>query len=1128
MLGLNCLMKNAQIKDNLRDLVAYTGYQLMEAGKVPSIENVYASLRQTIEVDIQTVSHFYRESFDLEDPMFSSKDEVDAAAGQGLRDVFNKVAQEVRLNETGRDSEIVFAIRSMFNAITPSLNADPSLRKLFQDRLTRVALGFLPKELRANAATRSSEQNLTEALLLKKNNDFHGLGTLENGAALFTEFKRQMNLAADEAEKEENNHFRAAEIRQFADIVSQQTVKLLLSTQESRKAILDGLKKAGYAVTVSNRFGRQVETIDWNKLFNTKGVTFYSIMKDAFGPIMSQQEVEYISRSLKDQFEQILLEKRAGMLAERQAPSTIATAKDIPDVLRNALGLANGIRGNFFLRKSEQVRIVNEVVKYAKGGYYTGTNMLGKKIINWKAMFNDQTFDYKAELTGYLKSNGFDAAEIEAVFDNTNTLYEDNLKEKKEKRIDTIERDRKKPVQNTAMERLLSLASLGIFERGTKKAMLDMLGVTKATAQRIESMRRIVEIQQMIIDTPFLDAKVSPSSNLPIETTVATFNYTAANITWRKSLEREMEILIEQTEEDNDLSVKMIRMAIFAKQSANAATLSNPKNISENTLTGVIHGLFMAMSNPHQMLHALRIAFVVGGDVVQGGVREGDQKSNMFNSMASNEERFNLETAKTTGAKVMAYKNLLSRILLSAMDNGVKAGMTHMVAVKRLREYLMTVHDLKSHEANVLINDGLWGNRAEIEKMAKMYERLMPEVGINAAAGKWRRMAAEMARLNLISDGKYFQDLLVKLKAKGDIRNSVNPTITAELLQSCYDAAHATAGSALGHEADNKLMEMADNARKGLNDGVTAARKNNGEGLASAEAKRLAASSVDTFRPGSLKWYWLTMQKFSGYSLGMTLLTDVLWPNRSINPVKMGKGMWKTVFGGDGSIDYGLEPKEVTKQMAGMSRLSARLVREMVGPIVSIKILPAVLMYMFGVDGDDDDKKSAIRKFAIDMANSPVMNAWMKKMMPAPIYAYFTSMAYVNDYGKVVRANEKQVKAMPPPGSLSQAFSYDMIVQNLRDTYNQSQIETIIGDLKKTTGLKKDKALGQMGVTVGNILNVLPELKLMEAWSSSFQPSPKKETADEKTAARPTTVGGGIAKGLLGKKGYKVAKDVFK
>jgi hypothetical protein len=344
--------------------------------------------------------------------------------------------------------------------------------------------------------------------------------------------------------------------------------------------------------------------------------------------------------------------------------------------------------------------------------------------------------------------------------------------------------------------------------------------------------------------------------------------------TYIKTIQREIEIIIEHSEEDRSGMLKAVRAYSFYNQFANALILSNAQNITENTLSGIFQ-LFSTMlfTQPKEAIETLKVVARVAGDVAQGGVREGQEISNSFNTSANAEERFNFETAKTPGQKILAGINLMPRIMMSVADNAIKAGLVHQMGIDMLKRELKR-QGLSSEEAKLVINEAFYGNRAEVEKIAKGLEADLVDSGVKVAKGKWKRIAAELSWSNMATDGGFFEDLITKLESAGDIGKHVEMSST--LVKDIRDAAEIAASKGLGHQADSKIMYLITDLIPGLISRMIQEKRNQGRGLEGASILQGTFAQANRFRFGALRWTWLTLEKSTGLALLQTLITDVL------------------------------------------------------------------------------------------------------------------------------------------------------------------------------------------------------------------------------------------------------------
>ena len=1156
MLGINCLIKNTQIRENIKDLVAYTGFQLAEENNPPTVEAVFQALRQSgVEVDIQSVAGLYQEVFDLDDPMFSSKEEVDLASGRGLSEVLAREVQIIRTNELGRDSQVVSVVRSMINAVSPSIKNNPTLSKLFEERLLKAAKSLMPANLRNKTAGKSIEQVMSEALLLDKNNDLNGLGLMENGRLLFAKFKEGMDEAADIAEN--NNHYKAAEIRQLADAVMNGTMEMLMSTSEVNKVIMEGLKGAGYTSVTNLANGATKETVNWNKVFNDPSISPDTVLQQAFGSKgFSTAQLNTISRSLKNQWTQVLNAKAHKVLDQRMNPADAVQVKPIVDAIQNALGLF-AQTGNLFLKDSEIQRVISGVIKSVNQGTLTKPGTDGKISIVWNEVFQ-QGVDYKTALNQFMKEsvnekqleflesknvpaaliekikgNGLTQTNIDAltkslpgnpsildsqsladllykqtwfnmfqiaeVYSATSQTFDNMLAERKDTTIDNLNKERSKPERKAAMDRMLSLYNLGIFEKANQKALLDLMGVSAAEKSRIKQLGEYMEVYKQALKLP--STKYSP--------------------TFIKTIQRSIENLIEKAEESGSKGVSFMRSGMFITQAFNALLISNVQNVVENTSSGMYQFMLTAVRNPRQATEAIKVGWDVFNDVMRGGVRVGNDMSNAFNASGDVENRYNFETAKTIGEKVFAGVNLMARAMLSTMDNGIKAGMIQMITARTTVKYLSSTGGMSKADAYTLVNETLYGNQAEIENVAKVLESLLHLTGENIAKGKWKRMAGELSRMNLLSENQFFKDTLIRLKAENRIATDANPTIDDRVLSAIIEAAESTAGKGLGHEADNVLMEKADALVQNASDKVAAARQKKGKGLTNALGFQMMTGALNRFRSGSLKWMWLSFQKSSGLSLATTLLSDVIYEGVVKEKGKNAfKNMYDIIFNGVENINFGEDNKDLVAEVKTATALQERIARSTIAPIMAYMVFLPALQALCGGDGDDDEKKKHLKQFAKDLLKDDARLRWAQKLLSPMAFNYLSNIAWRNNYGTV---ETKKIKDFRLPSDPVNMFSPALALQAFANNYHDPQTVAITDAFMGFADSKKSAA-ASAGYLAGSLLNMGAPLKWYQMNQDAITGA-KHLTISKRKHYKPDDVWEGVLQSTMNKDFYRWYKD---
>lgn len=699
--------------------------------------------------------------------------------------------------------------------------------------------------------------------------------------------------------------------------------------------------------------------------------------------------------------------------------------------------ILEGAAYKFLLSTNEAQKIITDTLK--ESGYTRQVNVNGgtKELIDWNKIISSNV-DFRKTISDVFAKKGFSENNIERIQDQLSDEYNELKKKKAETLLEAANKrvEPRTATQKAAMDKMLSLYNYGIFDNVSQEALMKMLGVSEMTANSSRQMQDLMKQYNEAMATPM--AKWSP--------------------TYVKTLQREIENIIERIEE-RDGKLRAIRLFGFFQQLNSAAILANLQNVSENITSNFVEILLTAVRSPKQAFEAAKIFTTVLSDIIQGGVREGSELSNAFNTSGNLEERYNFETAKTLPQKIVAGISSITRVALSSVDNAGKAAISHLLTLSTLSKTLQA-QGLTRGEANIAMNQMYYGNKEEVEALAKQLESNLTAAGIRTAKGKWKRLASELSKANMLSDGQFFKDTIDRLQREGKIENNKTATINEDVLNAIRNAAETTASKGLGHQADSKALELLDKISGALGQQVQNARNERDKvSLRNAEMQRTVYGMINRFRSGAMRWLWLSFQKSSGIALMQTLVTDVV--------MNKGKNLKFP------EIDYELDnQQQIEEDLTRYLSLRQRLVRQTVTPIISYVIgsqliLPMV-MAAFGFGGgsagdNDDDDYADFSKWIQD---DPARRRWFQKMLPVLVYAYLANQT-TKGYGEVKTKKDAHKPAW------TDLISPDIALEAILNNYNQSSIAQAFVDVQREKA-KGEK--GQVGVVggkfVGNVLNV--------------------------------------------------------
>lgn len=730
------------------------------------------------------------------------------------------------------------------------------------------------------------------------------------------------------------------------------------------------------------------------------------------------------------------------------------------DKIRTYADILENATYKFLMSTREIQQVINDTLKEA--GYGRTIQMQSGKTyqtVDWEKVFADTAFDFRRTLKEVFRNKGFTPSEVDRIADE----LEDDFKKMQDAKRQNILNQRNKiktREQKSALHRLNHLYNYGIFNNAQQQALFNVLGVKQATQNQINALQQLMAIHNKAMQNPI----------------------SQWSATYMKTLQREVERIIEQAEESKDGVLMAIRKFSFFSQVNNALMLSNPQNITENTLSGAFQSIITAIfTQPGEAANTLSVIWNVWKDVAKGGVREGHEQFNTFNTTANVEDMRNFETAKTTKEKITSFFGLLPRIALSSMDNSLKAGLIHQIGLDMLKKE-MKRQGMSKEDIATTINEIFYGNKAEIDQIADTLVQNLIAAGVNIKGdSKKKRIAAELAWANMVMDGDFFLNTYANLVSSGRI-NNVDLKINENLIKQIRNAAEAAASKGLGHQSDSWIISFMDKWAQNLGVDVQQARKT-GVGLVRAEGLRTLYSQVNRYRPGSIRWMWLTLEKTTGLALLQTLITDVAW--RGIR-----SGTWKNKYS-DIEIDIDENNKEAVNKRARdlewYASLKQRLIREMMGPVFGYASLLVLQAAMSG--GDDDDKKSQLLKLAIMIKKDRTLDRWYQKLLPPRAYNYLQSLAWRNKFGEIVSKRSSEVELPDSMDLMEKFFSWETAVNTFYVNYNQSSTQNFVDAIEAISIGDKEKGYGKLGEAILNSMFSNPA-KVVDAYLNSIRHQP--------------------------------------
>lgn len=355
MIGVNCLIKNTQLQQDLKDIVEYIAYDRIGRDKDASLASVYNTIRKSgIEIDLQSVGHIYNETLDKNYQQIMSDQEVNDYMLKSFNDAIQRAAlleqrqpKEQQIGEDAPEIYVTNGILNMFyNSEMPNEDTQSDMLKM-QNALWKGVQRKL--KLPESQKPKNDEQwrdILGKALGYEQLGMTDLNGRLNSISDLYNAMRDELNRAISEA-KQQADPANFERLQEMVNGLESSTYSLLFSGKEARKLLDEMMKEAGFGKTLSN--GKSI--LDWNKLAG--GVGSVQDIRDNVEQVLSdngysQDVIDGVKNSLVKEFTELqtrILEKADKELAKREkALDREATSKS--DLRRlaelNNLGIFNG------------------------------------------------------------------------------------------------------------------------------------------------------------------------------------------------------------------------------------------------------------------------------------------------------------------------------------------------------------------------------------------------------------------------------------------------------------------------------------------------------------------------------------------------------------------------------------------------------------------------------------------------------------------------------------------------------------------------------------------------------------------------------------------------------------------
>lgn len=813
-------------------------------------------------------------------------------------------------------------------------------------------------------------------------------------------------------------------------------------------------------------------------------------------PFSAMENARTLWREFKKEFNEM-----ADILEEKDDVYNAEKIRQYADILE-------GATYKFLMSSAEAQKVINETLKDAGYTKDVKSGATTRQIVDWNKVFNDTEFDFTETIKKVFREKGFTEPQLDRIAEEMQDEWDRVKALKMERALDIKNKPSMPKPQKSAIKKVQNLYNLGIFNKANQTALFKALGIGSATTAQINQLQQLMALNNKALSSPLEEWSE----------------------TYVKTIQRDIEVIIEQAEENRDAIVKLIRKWGFFNQLGSALVLSNPQNIVENVTSGAFQTIITTLfTQPRHAAHTFSTMYTAFKDVIRGGVRVGQERGNTFNSSGVYEDRYNFETAKTISQKAAAAGGLLARAVLSAPDNAYKTALINQIAIDTFKSELIR-QGATAAEANTIINEALYANEKELRDAAKAMAAGLAGSGIKINSEiKEERIYNELVWANLASDGQFFPDIIKSLVDTGKVRPDAIEGVDTIFLKQILKGAEVAASRGLGHEADSILLSTLDALSRKLGMQVSEARRK-GYGLDKAVGVQTAFGIANRYAYGGLRWLWLTIEKTSGLALLQTVITDLLVPG--IKERSLGRAFnqysSRAIDINDGNPlqtdnDKARRINERGDAIARYASLKQRLIRETVGPVFSFGMLMVVQAVLASGD-DDDEKKRSLVKLAVEIRKDKTLTRWAQKTFPPAMFNYIMSLAKLKN-NKVEKVDIKDFD-LPSENVFDYFFGKRALInitETFKNNYNQSGIDRLVKSFMDVADGKQN-APGAFGEAILNATLSNP-VKAFDIYKNSLM---KQPILDDRTRKKLKSedLGEGILKGLYPEGAWNNYKDV--
>ena len=368
-----CLMNDTPLKEALFDIVEFTAYERLKAGKNASLSSVYSDIRKAgVEVDLATIGEIYQNVTPRTDANFDSDIDIEDYVGRTFNDAINNlipagedqeglaITGESQISEQKPERAVVeFLLKALYMDVAEDQRTT-SVMKQMQNALWKGMQRKLGK-LSGKTAVKQDMKSLIEQSL---NWDQMGIadvnGRLNSISDLFGAMKEELAKAVDDIRSASDPAI-VDRLNEYVKNLENATYNLMFTDKGAKQVRNEALMNAGFGKQLSN--GKMI--LDWNKLAAGIG-SVADIRSNVDKAFLDAGYSQAVTDRLKDTLEQEFYDLRTDII-ERQQNKTDQFARSGEKTVMEDAGLKQMLAGKTMSEwiKDQQVETVEQLEQKA-------------------------------------------------------------------------------------------------------------------------------------------------------------------------------------------------------------------------------------------------------------------------------------------------------------------------------------------------------------------------------------------------------------------------------------------------------------------------------------------------------------------------------------------------------------------------------------------------------------------------------------------------------------------------------------------------------------------------------------------------------------------------------------------